>query len=127
MNRRMIIISLLLVATILMSGCVEESSVVVNYNTTVFSVGSNVTATEIIEESTYIGTNLIVTGRVVEIRFRSGGGDIIVFEDGYVIATNSAEKFTWKIGEISRIVIRKDPLNQVGNILKVENIEVTDK
>ena len=130
MNRRMIIISLLFVAAILMSGCVEEGSIVVNYNTTGLSVDSsnNVTVTEITKGSRGPGViEQTITGRVVEIRFRSKD-DIIVFEDGCVVAARSAEKFTWRIGEVTKIVIRKcSLLDETGNIISIENVEVTDK
>ena len=133
MNRRIMIVNLLLIAVvILISGCVEES-MIVNYNTTRFSTvstGDNITITEITKESRGIGiTDLSIVGKVVEIGFRSKGGDVIVFEDGYVVVAHSAENFIWNIGEISKIVIRKDLVEQVGNIVSVEIIiiEVTDK
>ena len=106
-------------------GCTgtESKNIVVDYNTTGVVVNNdNLTSnTTIVKE----GKNLTVTGRVVKINFRNTGGDIIVFEDGYILPAYPARDFIWKIGGIHQIKME----NFWGDyqIESVEIIEIDDK
>ncbi len=103
MNKRIMVVGLLLIVAILMSGCVDESSIVVSYNGTENCIDNNTINTNIVRED----KRLTVTGRVVEITFKAQGEDIIVFEDNYVIGTYPAEEHIWKMGEIHQIKMIK--------------------
>ena len=124
MNKALLAL-LLLVMAVMVGGCTtetENNDVVVNYNTTKFSVitNDNISNTIIVEEN----KNLTVTGKIIEINFRRTG-DIIIFEDSCVLSAFPAKRFIWKIGEVHQIKMEK---GLGGNYIKsVRIIEVVDK
>ncbi|MCK4919306.1 MAG: hypothetical protein KAS01_02870 [Candidatus Pacebacteria bacterium] len=125
MNKSLLLL-LLIVVTVFVGGCTtDDNSVVVNFNATLHSTpcSENEDSFQTIIEKE--NKNLTVTGKVVEINFRSAGGDIIVFEDCFILPTYPANNFVWKLGKVHQIKMEKFLSDY--QIRSVKIIEVTDK
>lgn len=119
MKMKTIVLLFIVIITISICGCIEEQSNVTDFHLHYKSIDSiNVTETK------FSNDNTIIEGKVVNVLFGKNKNDVLIFEDGIIIACYDAETFIWKIGEMHRIEIEYDWLDNTRKLIrKVEILE----
>ena len=97
-----IMTSTLVLATtllVLSCGCVDQSISIKKA-----SAPSSAYPTEIKMSKGILSDEIVVTGKVISVKYRSYDADAIVFEDGVVLPCRKAEQYILKLGKVHRIV-----------------------
>ncbi len=108
-----IVVLLMIVFAAILSGCVEEKEQIISDKTNISNnsmINSSAYKTDIkqVSEGEHWydrTTKTIVTGKIIEIRFRSDSADILVFEDNTIVSAFNAENFVFQIGKIHTVRI----------------------